>query len=96
MFFFNTEMEMKKSEIMEFGLKNDVKGDFLSFKNIVWHLLGIFMQPKFILRHKKHILPVFMIVLNVNFITCGLRWYHKLRPCHMLMIPGYHSVFGGY
>ena len=39
------------------------------------------MQPKFILRHKKHILPVFMIVLNVNFITCGLRWYHKLRPC---------------
>ena len=25
-------MEMKKSEIMEFGLKNDVKGNFLSFK----------------------------------------------------------------
>ena len=30
--FFDTGNKMKKSEIMEFGLKTDVKGAFLSFK----------------------------------------------------------------
>ena len=23
-----------------------------------------------------------MIVLNVYFLTCGLSWYHEIRPCH--------------
>ena len=22
-----------------------------------------------------------MIVLNVYFLTCGLSWYHEIRPC---------------
>ena len=65
--FFNTEMEMKKSEIMEFGLKNDVKGDFLCFKNIAWHLLGIFMQPKFILRHTKTCFACFYDCFKCQF-----------------------------
>ena len=61
--------------------KNLYKGHFLGIKNIVWHLFGIFMQQKFIPRHKKYILYVFMIILNFICQRLELSWYQEIRPC---------------
>ena len=40
--FFDTENKMKKSEIIEFGLKNEVKGRFLSLKHSISFVRNIY------------------------------------------------------
>ena len=67
-------MEALKIEILNRNIK--LKKHSIAF---VRHIYAAKIYTKGI----KTSLYVFMIVLNVYFLTCGLSWYYKIRPCQL-------------